>query len=244
MTTINRATWVDDDGSGATGTILNNARLQGDVYDRIDTALASLDAKDASQDANITAAGPHKILSAQHTDVVPATLATGDLLAADATGKLARLAAGPNGKHLEMVAGLPAWTDPPIPVGVWTDVPYVAGNFTADSGTWTVEAADVQQQRYCVVGKSAIVAFGIVSSGITGVAATAVRIFFPTFPLTLAGSMYVPCSAFTGAWNTGSVGYSGGNPYLQLVVYPTPARGSWPVFANTQMYGQIVIPLA
>jgi len=35
-TTITRATWTDDDGSGTTGTILNNARLQGDVYDRVD----------------------------------------------------------------------------------------------------------------------------------------------------------------------------------------------------------------
>jgi hypothetical protein len=35
-TTITRATWTDDDGSGTTGTILNNARLQGDVYDKVD----------------------------------------------------------------------------------------------------------------------------------------------------------------------------------------------------------------
>lgn len=36
LTTITRATWTDDDGSGTTGTILNNARLQGDVYDKVD----------------------------------------------------------------------------------------------------------------------------------------------------------------------------------------------------------------
>ena len=66
MTTINRATWLDDDGSGMTGTILNNARLQGDVYDPVDAALASLDGKNASQDTAITANGPHGILSAQH----------------------------------------------------------------------------------------------------------------------------------------------------------------------------------
>lgn len=34
--TITRATWTDDDGTGTTGTILNNARLQADVYDKID----------------------------------------------------------------------------------------------------------------------------------------------------------------------------------------------------------------
>ena len=54
MTTIARATWTDDDGSGTTGTIINNARLQGDVYDKFDAALASLDGKNTSQDTAIT----------------------------------------------------------------------------------------------------------------------------------------------------------------------------------------------
>lgn len=35
-TTISRATWTDDDGSGTTGTIVNNARIQADIYDKID----------------------------------------------------------------------------------------------------------------------------------------------------------------------------------------------------------------
>lgn len=40
-TTISRATWTDDDGSGTTGTIINNARLAADVYDKIDALFAS-----------------------------------------------------------------------------------------------------------------------------------------------------------------------------------------------------------
>ncbi|MGE4056635.1 MAG: hypothetical protein AB7F99_17735 [Vicinamibacterales bacterium] len=38
---IARRTWTDDDGSGTTGTILNNAELQR-LYDDIDAALAAL----------------------------------------------------------------------------------------------------------------------------------------------------------------------------------------------------------
>ena len=38
--TISRATWTDDDGSGTTGTIVNNARLQADAYDKIDAMFA------------------------------------------------------------------------------------------------------------------------------------------------------------------------------------------------------------
>jgi hypothetical protein len=37
---IGRATWTDDDGTGTTGTILNNARLQADVYDKVDAMFA------------------------------------------------------------------------------------------------------------------------------------------------------------------------------------------------------------
>jgi len=33
------------------------------------------------------------------------------------------------------------------------DVPYVAGDFTSDAGSWTVEAADVLQYSYMLVGK-------------------------------------------------------------------------------------------
>lgn len=35
-TVISRASWTDDDGTGTTGTILQNARLQADIYDKID----------------------------------------------------------------------------------------------------------------------------------------------------------------------------------------------------------------
>jgi hypothetical protein len=33
---IERAAWIDDDGTGTKGSVLNNARLQADVYDRMD----------------------------------------------------------------------------------------------------------------------------------------------------------------------------------------------------------------
>src|SRR4030095_15810372 len=119
MTTINRATWVDDDESGTTGTIINNARLQADIYDKIDQGFATLDTKNASQDTSITANGPHTILSTNHRDSVAATLTPGDVLRADATGKLARLPVGTNGQLLSVVSGLPAWVDPAAAPGIW-----------------------------------------------------------------------------------------------------------------------------
>lgn len=38
--TISRATWTDDDGTGTTGTIINNARLGSDIYDKVDAMFA------------------------------------------------------------------------------------------------------------------------------------------------------------------------------------------------------------
>jgi hypothetical protein len=191
MTTINRATWVDDDGSGATGTIINNARLQGDIYDKIDQGFATLDAKDASQDTSITANGPHKILSTNHTDSVAATLVAGDVLRADATGKLARLPAGSNGQLLSVVSGLPAWIAAPAAPGLWTDVAFNAANFSTPTAgaTWAVTAGSYS---YTVVGNTAIVAVTVLgtASTITG-APVRLRITLPA-GITPVGTWGVP----------------------------------------------------
>jgi hypothetical protein len=37
---ITRVTWTDDDGTGTTGTIINNARLGSDIYDKIDQLMS------------------------------------------------------------------------------------------------------------------------------------------------------------------------------------------------------------
>src|SRR4029434_3708989 len=137
--TINRATWVDDDGSGTTGTIINNARLQGDVYDKVDQALATLDTKNASQDTSITANGPHTILSANHTDSVAATLVPGDVIAAAASGT-----PPPRPGALRAWADPAAGTVPGWRPAAWTAVPYAGIDYVGQGGgTWTVEAADV-----------------------------------------------------------------------------------------------------
>ena len=38
---LNRKVWIDDDGSGLTGTPIKNATLQGDIYDPVDAALGA-----------------------------------------------------------------------------------------------------------------------------------------------------------------------------------------------------------
>jgi hypothetical protein len=242
VTTINRATWTDDDGSGTTGTIINNARLQGDVYDRVDAALATLDAKDASQDTNIAANGPHKILSSQHSDVTPATLVPGDLLIVDGTGKLVRLPKAADGQMLTLAAGLPAW----LPGGNWTDVPFNAANFTADSGAWTVTAGNISSLRYLIFGKLFFITFQIQGTNVT-TGSPVIRMMVPNPAggqfVSLAGTVYNPITAFSGSWNIGSAGNTGGTA-IQIFFYPNPAKGAWPAYTNTIVSGQLTVPLA
>lgn len=57
MAPIQRKTWVDDDGTGTTGTIINNARLQQDIYDPIDAAIAPPWTPIAFNAANFVAIG-------------------------------------------------------------------------------------------------------------------------------------------------------------------------------------------
>jgi hypothetical protein len=47
------------------------------------------------------------------------------------------------------------------PVGEWATVTYAAGNFTASTGTWTVDSGDQVTLAYMLVGKSMTVAFEI-----------------------------------------------------------------------------------
>ena len=41
-----------------------------------------------------------------------------------------------------------------LAMGVWQDVPYDANNFTAPTGSWTVESGDVVTYRYMLIGET------------------------------------------------------------------------------------------
>lgn len=43
------------------------------------------------------------------------------------------------------------------PIDVWTDVPYVAGDYTASAGNWTVDAGDVVTYKYVMLNRTTMV---------------------------------------------------------------------------------------
>jgi hypothetical protein len=154
VTALNRVTWIDDDGSGTTGTILNNAVLQGHVYDPVDQALAALDAVDVGlADPKYWVVSGHaaltneRVMSAlangyvKSTGGEPSTVAvipvadggTGATTAANARTNLGIGTVGPlnlNGDATTFLNGAGAWSVPQgVPSGamIFMTVPCPAG---------------------------------------------------------------------------------------------------------------------
>jgi hypothetical protein len=68
----------------------------------------------------------HALLSETHTDTLPGSVASGDLVYGNATPKWARLAKGDDGKYLKLVSGLPSWEDvTTVSFGTTTQIPYM-----------------------------------------------------------------------------------------------------------------------
>ncbi|ANS04443.1 hypothetical protein [uncultured Mediterranean phage] len=61
----------------------------------------------------------------------------------------------------------------------WKPVPYLAGNFTANSGTWTVEAADHTLYQYTLTGKVLVVQFTLVNTTSSSGMGSQLRIALP-----------------------------------------------------------------
>lgn len=66
----------------------------------------------AGDDTTAGGGTTHSILSATHTDTIPASLVAGDLLAANGSAALARVPVGTAGQVLTVTAGAPAWATP------------------------------------------------------------------------------------------------------------------------------------
>jgi hypothetical protein len=241
MTTINRATWTDDDGSGTTGTILNNARLQGDIYDKVDSALATLDAKDTSQDGLITANGPHSILSAQHPDTTPAGLVAGDLLVATgAPPKLARLAKGTDGAALVLTSGIPAWT--PTPIGQWVTYLLSGATLTAATGTFTIPSGQAGFAfAYATIGKIGFVNFAL--GACTTSAATAwVRVSLPAALMPLLANQNQLGTNYVAALAVNAINIATASG---LTFFPNVAQtGTFPAGSGLYLNGTIFFALA
>lgn len=89
-------------------------------------------------------------------------------------------------------------------MGDWTAVSYSGGNFTSQSGTWTVASGDQVNYAYMIVGHTMSIAFVIDASSVSG-ATTELYIAIPG-GFTAKGSMFAFFQAYDNSTSVGQVG--------------------------------------
>src|SRR5262245_723299 len=123
-------------------------------------------------------------------------------------------------------------------LGHWTAIGYNAGNFTANAGTWTVEAGDYVLGQYTLIGKTLAIAFQVDTTSVSG-APTALRMALP-LGLTAAFSATSFILYFDGSgWATALATGSG-----SVVQFTKPGGVAWANTTNgTYLIGTVTIPL-
>ena len=164
--TITRTPWIDDDGTGTTGTVINNA-VKTELYNQIDELAGKIEGADTTE----AFAAQHDPATGAHKAITATTVtATGNI---DGGAVLA-----------SVLARAPYFYEGqrPQPIGWWQAVPFNAANFW---GGWVVDAADVSVNRITLIGKtltwnlyidaSTVPTSGSVAATIPGSFLTAVR---------------------------------------------------------------------
>ena len=130
------------------------------------------------------------------------------------------------------------------PLGHWIAVPYSAANFTANAGTWTVDAGDMQTCAYTLVGKTMWLSFYLTATSVVAPLPSELRIALPggvtAALLTVAGGV----SVYDGsAYRVGYLVTAQGDAFVRLRLDPG-AAATWPATTNlTNVGGTVCIPL-
>lgn len=132
------------------------------------------------------------------------------------------------------------------PIGHWIPVPYSAANFTASSGAWTVQAADVTDYSYTLVGKTMWLTFSLSSTTVGAPAPTELRIALPG-GFTARTSQFLPALTFYDGnkWGAGFLVTAPGGAYIGCRKDPAGA-GTWTTATpdGTRVFGTLCLPLA
>lgn len=125
--------------------------------------------------------------------------------------------------------------------GAWTTPTFAAGNFTQDTGTWTVASGDVTTNAYVVIGKTMIWNLSVATSTVA------------TNPVELRCTIPAGATAQTSAYVTGLAIINGTAEFIRVdaqtgVTYVRAQRltsGAWSASTdNTWLLFQIAIEIA
>ena len=159
---ITRTPWVDDDGTGTTGTVINNAEKT-TLYNQIDASAAFVNAANTfTGNQKISKAIPRLQLvdTAQPANARHFELAsTGQevffqyLNDAETVNTATPLRVSLVGN---VYAGVDLYEKSRVtPIGHWIAVPFSAANFlVAGAGSWTVASGNVAFNHYTLIGKT------------------------------------------------------------------------------------------
>lgn len=94
------------------------------------------------------------------------------------------------------------------PLGPWTAVPFNAGNFSGGgSMVWTVEAGDILQNRYQLIGKTLLWSVYLFTTSISGTPGPQLRINLPIVGAVAATTRFLMPVAYIGDGGVNGSGY-------------------------------------
>lgn len=124
------------------------------------------------------------------------------------------------------------------PMGHWTTYPYSAGLFSANAGSWIVEAGDVQLLMYMLVGKTIWLAFNLVTTTVT---ASPTELYI-VLPLGLSAAANA-ASQFWYYDGSGKFGVSGAISNL-VAIRRDPFATAWtPLTNGLYLFGTAMLPI-
>jgi hypothetical protein len=122
--------------------------------------------------------------------------------------------------------------------GDWLDISYAAGNYTANTGSWTVPAGTQKTLAYAVAGDSVYVSV-MLSGTQTFAAPSFLYLALPGVPAPLR-SAWIPMAYYAGGTGIGLVQLDAGQARLTLI--RDLAGTAWPtVTAATAIHSGLVI---
>ena len=128
-----------------------------------------------------------------------------------------------------------------LALGHYQTIPYSAGNFSSNVGTWTVDAGDVPLLAYSVIGKTMWITFQVVTTSVTG-SPTTLRIALPS-GFTAANTGPSPIFHQNGGstWQIGMAQPAGGGTQVNLYV-DAGGTVAWATATNSlPIYGTCLV---
>jgi hypothetical protein len=271
---ITRTPIIDDDLSGETGTILNNAWKQ-ELYNQIDGAIGGA----AAELFTVGVAGTIALSAGYLTHIVNLNPPAGTTIAITLSG-----GGGVNGERVVLFMRTAAVvtiahgglmvniaTSAPTPLsrngvavytwdaggwtltsheqGAWITAPYAATNFTGLGGmTWTVDAGDVTAMTYSLRGRTLTVAFQLSTTSVGGTLASQLQIGNGAYGgfVVSASAFYAPLAvAYDGAPGAVAAGYITASANGAGLLLAKQSGAAWVAATNgSYFYGQIICDVA